>query len=158
MLLKKARRSNDPIRLVAIVANYMFKSSFTNQLSYLKGKEVFGSSKWLANCPPNPDTNSHHPNFLNFFYPRVTILVIEPNIVDDVHMQQPPFSSNKLLPLGSWSGLELKENICVDSQWHIEGCPPSFVIQCFALQKTTTFKCKARINLCKYVNGIPTPC
>jgi hypothetical protein len=59
-------------------------------------------------------------------------------------MQQPPSSSNKLLPLVYQGGLELKENICVDGKWCIECCPPKFIIQCSALQKTTTLKCKSK--------------
>ncbi len=47
---------------------------------------------------------------------QVTIFATTPDIVDDVHMQQPPSSSSKLLPLVSRGhGLELKESICVDS-------------------------------------------
>jgi hypothetical protein len=78
--------------------------------------------------------------------------------VEDVHVQQLPSSSNNLVPLLSQGGLKLKENNCVDDQWCIECCPPKSTIQCFALQKTMAFKCKACINLYKLVNGIPTPC
>ncbi len=51
---------------------------------------------------------------MNFFCPQVTVLVAETNIVDDVHMQQLPSSSSKLLPLVFRGGLKLKENICAD--------------------------------------------
>jgi hypothetical protein len=43
-------------------------------------------------------------------------------------MQQLPYGSNACSPLVSQSGLELKENICVDGQWWIERCPPSSTI------------------------------
>jgi hypothetical protein len=76
--------------------------------------------------------------------------------VDDIEMQQSP--SNKLLPLVSYGGLELKESICVDGQWCIERCPPNFAIQCFAPQKTMTLKCKARINLSNSISGTLAPC
>jgi len=46
--------------------------------------------------------------------PQVSIPAPKPNIVEDVHVQQLPFSSNDSLPLLSWGGLELKENIYVD--------------------------------------------
>jgi hypothetical protein len=36
--------------------------------------------------------------------------------------------------------------------------PPNFIIQCSSLQKTMVFKCKARINLYKFVNGTFAPC
>jgi len=44
-----------------------------------------------------------------------------------------PSSSNKLLSLVFRDGLELKENISVDSKWCIECCPPNFAIQCSTL-------------------------
>jgi hypothetical protein len=96
---------------------------------------------------------------VNFFRPQVTILTTTPNIMDNVHMQQMPSSSSKLLSLLSQGhGLELKESICVDDQWRFEHCPPNSAIQCSTRQKITTLKCKARINLYKFVNGTPTPC
>jgi hypothetical protein len=110
----RIQRLSDPTRLATIVANYTSKSSFTNCLPHLKGEEVFGSSKWPTNCPPSVDNDSHYLDRVNFSSPRIITFAIEPNVMDNVHMQQPPFSSSKLLPLVSWSGLELKEGICVD--------------------------------------------
>ncbi len=82
----------------------------------------------------------------------------QPNVVKNVGMQQLPYCSSACLPLVSQSGLELKENICVDGQWRIEHCPPNYAIRCFVLQKTMRIKCKAKINLCKSICGKPTPC
>jgi hypothetical protein len=65
-------------------------------------------------CPLGVDEDSHRPNCVNFSRSQVTILVAEPNMVQDVHIQQPPSSSSNLLPLVSRSGLELKEGIRVD--------------------------------------------
>jgi len=78
--------------------------------------------------------------------------------VEDVHIQQLPFSSSNLLLLLSQGCLKLKESICVDGQWRIECCPPKSTIQCFKLQKTMAFKCEACTNLYKLVNGIFAPC
>jgi len=97
------------------MANYTFKSSFTTCLLHLKGKDVFRFSKWLVEYPPSNDNDSQHPDHVNLSRPQITVLIVEPNIVDDVHMQQPLSNFSKLLPLVSWGGLELKENICVDS-------------------------------------------
>jgi len=94
------------------MANYTFGLSFTNCLPHLKGKEVFGSSNWPVDSPLNVDNDSHHTNRVNFFCPQVIFPIVEPNVVDDVHMQQLPFSSSKLLLLVFQGGLELKENIC----------------------------------------------
>jgi hypothetical protein len=114
LLLRKAWRSSDLVRLVAIMANYMFRSSFTNCLPHLEGEKVFGSSKWLADCPLGANNNSHRPNRVNFFHPQITIPIAEPNEVDDVHKQQLPSSSSKFPHLVFQGGLDLKESICVD--------------------------------------------
>jgi hypothetical protein len=121
----------------------------------LREKRCLGLPNDLFDYPPGVDKDSHHPDRVNFFRPWVFILVIKPNIVEDVHVQQlPPTSSSDLLPLLFLGGLELKENICVDGWWHIECCPPKYVIQCFALPKSTMLKCKVNINLYKSVSGI----
>jgi hypothetical protein len=97
------------------MTNYTSKSSFITHLLHLKEKYVFRSSKWIVDCTLNIDNDSNHLNHVIFSRPQVTVLIVEPNIVDNVHMQQPLSNFNKLLPLVSWSGLELKENIYVDS-------------------------------------------
>jgi len=80
-------------RLVIVVTNYKFGSSFTNCLLHLEGEEVFGSAKQPANsCPLGTNIDSHHPNRANFFHPQVIIPDLVPNNVKDVHMQQPPSS------------------------------------------------------------------
>jgi hypothetical protein len=78
--------SSDPFRLAATMANYTSKSSFTNFLLHLMGKEVFGSSKQLIDCPLGSNNDSHHPNHVNFSCPQVIVHVVKPNIVDNVHM------------------------------------------------------------------------
>ncbi len=45
---------------------------------------------------------------------KITIPIVQPNIVKDVGMQQPPFGSSVFLPLVFQGGLELKKNIYVD--------------------------------------------
>ncbi len=140
LLLRKAQGLNDPAKLAVVVANYTSMSSFINHLSHLEGEEVFGSAKRPIDCFPCVEEDSHHLDRTNFFRPRVFVLVTEPDIVEDVHVQQPPFGSSDLLPLLFQSGLKLKENICVDGQWCIECCPSKYAIQCFAFQKTMTFK------------------
>jgi hypothetical protein len=61
-------------------------------------------------------------------HPQVTIPIVEPNIMDNVHMQQPLSSFGKLLPLVYYGGVELKESLYVDGQWGIECCPSNFTI------------------------------
>ncbi len=123
--------SSNLIRLMVVVANYTSKSSFTNCLPHLKEEKVFGSTKRFTNFLPSVNNDSHRLDRVNFFHPKVFVLTTKPNIVEDVCMHKPPFSSNNLLPLVFQGGLELKENICVDGQWCIEHYPPNFTIQCF---------------------------
>ncbi len=101
LLFRRIWRLNGLVRFATIVANYTSISSFINCLSHLKGEEVFGSFNWPNDCPLNIDNDSHRSNHVNFFHSSVTIPLVEPNIMDNVHMQQPPSSSSKLLPLVS---------------------------------------------------------
>jgi hypothetical protein len=70
---------------------------------------------------------------VNFSCPQVTILIVQPNVIGNVSMQQPPCGSSDYSPLVSQGGMELKENICVDGQWRIERYPPNSIIGCFTL-------------------------
>jgi hypothetical protein len=81
---------------------------------HLEGEEVFGFAERPADCPLSEDEDSHHPKCVIFSCPWITILVVELDIVEDLCVQQLPFGSINLLPLVSWGGLKLKENICVD--------------------------------------------
>jgi hypothetical protein len=45
LLLKRAQGLSDPAKLVAIMANFTSRSSFTNHLPHLEGEEVFRSAK-----------------------------------------------------------------------------------------------------------------
>jgi hypothetical protein len=66
LLLKRAQGSNDPTKLVTVVANFTSKSSFTNHLLHLEGEEVLGSIKQPTNYPPSADEYSHHLDHANF--------------------------------------------------------------------------------------------
>jgi hypothetical protein len=56
------------------------------------------------------DNDFHHHNLVNFFHPRVIVLIVQPN----VGMQQPPCGFSACSPLVFQGGMELKENIYVD--------------------------------------------
>jgi hypothetical protein len=51
LLLKKARGSNDLAKLVVVMANYTFRSSFTNRLPHLEGEKVYESTKRPIDYP-----------------------------------------------------------------------------------------------------------
>jgi hypothetical protein len=82
------------------VANYTSRSSFTNHLPHLEGKEAFGFAKRRIDYLLGINEDSHHPDHVNFFCPWVFVLVVKLDIVEDVHVQQlPPTGSNDLLSL-----------------------------------------------------------
>jgi hypothetical protein len=82
--------------------------------STVGGRKRFGYAKWHVDCPFGKDKDSHQLDRVNFSHPQVPIIAIEPNMVEDVCIQQLPFNSSNLLYFVSRGGLELKENICVD--------------------------------------------
>jgi hypothetical protein len=45
LLLKRAQQYSDLVKLVVVVANYMFGFSFSNCIPHLKGEHVYGSTK-----------------------------------------------------------------------------------------------------------------
>jgi hypothetical protein len=62
-----------------------------------------------------------------------------------------------LLTIFQW-GLKVIKILYVDGQWHIDHCPPTFVIQCFVLHKHTCIKCFTKINTFKMTSGNLVPC
>ncbi len=66
LMLKRAQGLNDPAKLATIVANFTFRSSFTNHLLHFEGEEVFGSTKPDVNYPPSVNEDSHHLKHVNF--------------------------------------------------------------------------------------------
>jgi len=114
LLLKRAQQSSDLTKLVVDAVNYMSGSFFSYRTPHLEGEEVFRFTKQLVNRLPGANNDFHCHNRVNFSCPQVLVLVVQPNIVKNVGMQQLPYSSNVCLPLVFQGGLELKENIYVD--------------------------------------------
>jgi hypothetical protein len=50
------------------------------------------------------------------------------------------------------------EIMCGDGLWHIDQCPPTSVVQRFALQKNTNVKCTWKINTHKTTSRPLAPC
>jgi hypothetical protein len=68
------------------MANYTSISSFLYRTLHLEREEVFRFAKQPVNCPLGEDNDFHRPNRVNFFRPQVTILAIQPNVVENVGM------------------------------------------------------------------------
>ncbi len=134
------------------MAIYMFGSSFFYYISHLEGEEVLGFAKQPVDYFLGVDNDYHCPNHVNFSCPQIKFLVVQPNVVENVSMQQPLYGSNACSPLVFQNGLESKENIYVDGQWWIECCPPNFLVWCFAFQKTMGLKEKKYqlLQICKW--------
>ncbi len=113
-MLRRAQQSNHPTKIVVVVANFTSKSSFFYYTLHFKGEEVFGSTKQPANCLRGVNNEFHHPYHVNFSRAQITVIVVQPNVVENVGMQQLPCCYSVYLPLVSQGGLKLKENICVD--------------------------------------------
>ncbi len=113
-MLKRAKWSDDPIRVMSTMKNYTSRSSFSYRILHFKGEEVLRSIKRPVDCPPNVDNDSHRHDHVNLFHPRITIFIAQLNVVENVGMQQLPCCSNVCSPLVSRGDLELKENIRVD--------------------------------------------
>ncbi len=64
----------------------MSGSSFSYYVLHLEKEEVFGSTKHPVDCPLGVENDSHCPNHVNFFRPRVIVLVVQPNVVGNVSM------------------------------------------------------------------------
>jgi hypothetical protein len=60
---------------------------------------MFRFVKRHVDCPPSTDEDPHRLDHVNFSCPRVFVLALEPNFVEDVHVQQLPFGFSDLLPL-----------------------------------------------------------
>ncbi len=78
--------SKDPTKLVVVVTNYVFKSSFMTQNLHLKGEEVFGLAKHNVDYSPGANDDSHKLNHVNLFCPHVAIPPSQLNNVDNLHV------------------------------------------------------------------------
>jgi hypothetical protein len=108
-LLRRAQCSSDPTRLMVSMANYTSGSSFSYCVLHLEGEEVFGSAKWFVNCFLGAKNDFHRPNHVNFSHPQVTFIIVQPNLVKNVGIQQWPCGFSAWSPLVSWGGFELKK-------------------------------------------------
>jgi hypothetical protein len=133
MLLKRAQMSHELIWLVSIVENYKDRSSFMIDILHLEGEKVFGLAKHCANCLHGENGDSHRPNNESFFHPWLASPATSSNNVQNVPTHPTPFASHYILPIFSWSGLELKEINSINGPWHIEQCTTNSFILCSTL-------------------------
>ncbi len=85
--------------LAVDVVNYTSGSSFFYRTPHLEGEKVLRSTKQPVNCPFGANNDFHSHNCVNFSCPQVIVLVVQPNIVKNVGMQQLPCGSGVCLPL-----------------------------------------------------------
>jgi hypothetical protein len=85
-------------------------------------------------------------------------LATNSNNVQNVPTHPTPFALHYILPIFLQGGLELKEIISINGQWHIEQCVTNFFIQCLTLQNNIRVKCITKINDFKTINRTLAPC
>jgi hypothetical protein len=72
---------------MVVVANYTYGSSFTNCPLHHEGEKAFRSTKRAIDCPLGTNKYSHRHDHVNFSHPRVSILVVELDILEDIYVQ-----------------------------------------------------------------------
>jgi hypothetical protein len=93
--------------------------------------------------------------FLVFMW---SVPACHPNSVNDLHVHGSPCVTQKYVSYFFQSGIVVNEIMCGDEVWHIDYCPPNFIMQCSALQKNIDVKCTWNINTYKTTFGTPIPC
>ncbi len=118
----------DVSKLVAVVANYTFKSSFTTQTPHLEGEAMFGSAKCGANFSPSVDDESHKHDRINFSCPHVVVPACQPKSVNNLSILGSPCVAQNMFLIRSQSGIMVNEIMCGDGIWHIDWCSLSFTV------------------------------
>jgi hypothetical protein len=94
--------------------------------------KAFNSARWNIDCFPRENVDLDRLNHVNFFDLCVSIPPCQPNNVDNLHVHRSPCSSHNMLFKVFKDGLKNIKIICGDGMWHIDRCPLSLIIQCFA--------------------------
>lgn len=61
--------------------------------------------------------------------------IMSTTIFISLHVHWLLYNSCNMLLIVSQGGLDVLGIMCEDGLWHIDQCPPSSTIQCFAMQK-----------------------
>jgi len=111
-----------------IVVNYVSDFSSMTLTSHLEGEEVFGSANHNIDCSPRAYDELHRLGCVNFSWLCVAIPTCQPNIVDDLHIHGSQYVPQSMYPIVSQGGIKVNKIMCGDGHWHIEWCPPSYVM------------------------------
>ena len=170
---RSAHRTGNPKALADAISNIRGVQDFVTREPHLEGEEVFGSQKRKADMPLGYEQDSHRPDKVNFYRPRVRTRssvaststpgrgAIEDGIsfpagLDDMdtmpsgeHEGRPPNHHPRHV-----TGTE--ETDCDEREWHILRLPKSSAKACFAQQAVTKKKCTARIVRNNVATAAPT--
>ncbi len=156
LLLKRAHVLRDVSKL-AIVVNYVSRSSFTTRTFHLEGEEVFVFTKCNVDFSLGVNDESHRLDCMNFSYHHVAILTCYPNNVDNLHIHVSPCVTQNMFPILSQGDIVVNEIMCGDGLCHIDWCHFSFIVQCSTLPKNIGVKCIGKINTHKTIFGTSAP-
>jgi hypothetical protein len=124
----------------------------------MAGEEVFGSQKRKANISLGFEGESHRPDKVNFFRPRIATMSSRahhascslPDMVEEVSPElQEDQAPNNLGTVGNIGRpghvTAVHETACKETEWHIARLSKTSAKACFAQQTITKKKCEAKI-------------
>jgi hypothetical protein len=94
----------------------------------LEGEEVFGSINHSVDYSPRVDDELHKVDCANFSWLCMAIPTCQLNNIDNLLIHGSPCVPQSMYPIVSPCGIKVNEIMCGDGLWHIEWCPPSFVV------------------------------
>ncbi len=139
----RATQYRDLKQLVDIVLKYSLGLICIVRIAHMEGEEIFGPCKQKANLAPKLEGDSHRHDCVNFVHPCVSHIIA----TSSVNIQEPVVD-------------QIEEDVkvpCGDGFWHIERCPFTLHVQCFALQESTKHFCTTRIITKPTFINAPTP-
>ena len=111
----------------------------------LEGSELFGSTKWNLNLPPDVDCDLHWSDKLNYSIPRPNTRVRRACIKDSLNYGEHDVAHTTLVLEIGW----------FSSHWHVAKLPTNSTNRCWAMQANPWTLCNVKVGIGKH--GTPTP-
>lgn len=147
--LRSARRTVDPKKIVEALNILPRAEGVGTRVSHLEGEEVFGSKKRRLDVPIGNAGDSHRPDRIKKFQPRVqtrsSVVSTEPSNGKEKHLE---VNKSRHVSIAF-------ESNCDTSKWHIATINPKSNAKCSAQQWGSNLKCTAKIA--RGQNGTPAP-
>ncbi len=126
--LRGARRSGDPKKIAEALNVLPGAADVGTRVPHLEGEEIFGSSKRKLDLPIGSDGDSHRPDKVNFFQPRVMTRSTHTHVEASDSFDKLRNSENVLHVTTAL------ESDCDTLQWHIARLSHKSSCKCHAQQ------------------------